>query len=118
MTESHRIYETLNQSERDALNHLRQRANGGQIPVDLAWPLGVLLTVLVVQICQDTSSALLLAPVGVVIVYLWNLYRQHVNEVAVTTSALFKIAEAFEKQGNGKKSEGTEAVPRAAALRH
>jgi hypothetical protein len=38
-----------------------------------------------------------------------------VNEVALTTSALFKIAEAFEKQGNGKKSEGIETVPRAAA---
>ena len=45
----------------------------------------------------------LLAPVAVVIVYFWNLYRQNVNEVAVTTSALFKIAEAFEKQGIGKK---------------
>ena len=49
------------------------------------------------------GSALLLAPVAVVIVYFWNLYRQNVNEVAVTTSALFKIAEAFEKQGIGKK---------------
>ena len=92
MTESHRIYETLNQSERDALNHLRQRATGSHLPVDLLWPLGVLLAVLVVQICLDTSTALLLAPVGVVIVYFWNSYRQHVNEVAVTTSALFKIA--------------------------
>jgi hypothetical protein len=103
MTESHRIYDALNQSERDALNHLRQRASGGHVPVDLAWPLAVLLAVLVVQICLDTSTALLLAPVGVVIVYFWNSYRQHVNEVAVTTSALFKIAEAFERQGNGKK---------------
>ena len=103
MTESHRLYETLTQSERDALNHLRQRANGGHLPVDLLWPLGVLLVVLAVQICQDTSTALLLAPVAVVIVYFWNSYRLHVNEVAVTTSALFKIAEAFEKQGNGKK---------------
>jgi len=103
MTEPHRIYETLSQPERDALNHLRQRATGGHVPVDLAWPLVVLLAVLIVQICQDASTALLLAPVGVVIVYFWNSYRQHVNEVAVTTSALFKIAEAFEKQGTAKK---------------
>ena len=115
MTESHRIYDALNQSERDALNHLRQRASGGHLPVDLLWPLAVLLAVLavlVVQICQDTSTALLLATVGVVIVYFWNSYRQHVNEVAVTTSALFKIAEAFEKQGNGKKDGSASATPR------
>jgi hypothetical protein len=104
MTEPHRIYETLTQPERDALNHLRQRAHGGHLSVDLVWPLGVLLAVLIVQICQDTGSALLLAPVGVVIVYLWNSYRQHVNQVAVTTSALFKIAEAFERQGMAKKA--------------
>jgi len=116
MTESHRLYETLTQSERDALNHLRQRANGGHIPVDLAWPLGVVLVVLVVQICQDLGSALLLAPVAVVIVYFWNLYRQNVNEVAVTTSALFKIAEAFEKQGMVKKGEGAGAVQRPARV--
>lgn len=103
MTEPHRIYETLNQSERDALNHLRQRANGSHLQVDLLWPLAVLLAVLIVQVCLVASSALLLVPVGVVIVYFWNSYRQHVNEVAVTTSALFKIAEAFEKQGVGKK---------------
>lgn len=103
MTEPHRIYETLNQSERDALNHLRQRASGGHLQVDLLWPLAVLLAVLIFQICRDSSTALLLAPVGVVIVYFWNSYRRHVNEVAVTTSALFKIAEAFERQGMVKK---------------
>ena len=104
MTVPHRIYETLTQAERDALNHLRQRANGGHLPVDLLWPLAVLLAFLVILICQDGSSALVLAPVGVAIVYLWNSYRQHVNEVAVTTSALFKIAEAFERQGLGRSA--------------
>lgn len=102
MTEPHRIYETLSQPERDALNHLRQRASP-HLPLDLLWPLGVLLAVLAVQIWNDSSSALLLAPVGVVLIYLWNSYRQHVNQVAVTTSALFKIAEAFERQGTAKK---------------
>ncbi len=106
MTEPHRIYETLSQPEREALNQLRQRASGGHLPLDLLWPLGVLLAVLIVQICQDAGSALLLAPVGVVLVYLWNSYRLHVNQVAVTTSALFKIAEAFERNGNGKKGAG------------
>ena len=104
MTEPHRIYETLTQPEREALNHLRQRANGGRIQIDLAWPLVVLLAVLVVQICQDTRLALLLATIGAVAVYFWNSYRQHLNEVAVTTSALFKIAEEFEKQGVAKKA--------------
>jgi hypothetical protein len=100
MSEAYRPNQVLSVSERDALLEVRRHANRSSRVLHQIWPLVVVLTVLVIQICNDSGSALLLAPVGVVVVYAWNSYRQSLDNVAVAIDGLYKIAEESERRRN------------------
>jgi len=98
MTETSRPNEILSHAEREALHHVRRRANRSRWLPHQLWPLAVVLVVLGIMMAQGSGALLLLSPVAVVVVYVWNSYRQGMDEIAVAIDGLCKLAEEAERR--------------------
>jgi hypothetical protein len=97
MNEPYRPNTILSFGEKEALNEVRRRANQSGRLVYQLWPLAVVLVSLGLT-CHDSRSLLIAVPAGLAIVYLWNSYRQGLDQIAVAINGLYKIAEEAERR--------------------
>ena len=99
MNEAYRPNMILSLGERDALNEVRRRANRSSRFLYQLWPLVVVLVALGLT-CHDSRSLMVAVPAGIAIVYLWNSYRQGLDQVSIAINGLYKIAEEADRRRN------------------